>query len=85
MGHPPLLGFDLDGMPDDLRDKILADMDANPTRESDQLPCTWYNLETKRCRHHEYRPTICRDFETGSDGCLNYRDFYGVGNAQQHA
>jgi Fe-S-cluster containining protein len=36
-------------------------------------PCVWYDGETKRCRHHEYRPEICREFAVGGEDCLRVR------------
>ncbi|MFT5301611.1 MAG: Fe-S-cluster containining protein [Mariniblastus sp.] len=39
-------------------------------------PCIWFNLETRQCGHHEHRPRICRDFETGSPECYEWRNYY---------
>ena len=39
-------------------------------------PCFWLDMETRRCKHHEHRPRICRDFETGSPQCLEWRTYY---------
>lgn len=39
----------------------------------DGLPCCWLDPETKRCRWHEHRPQICRDFEPGSQACAGWR------------
>jgi Fe-S-cluster containining protein len=39
-------------------------------------PCVWLDQENRRCRFHEHRPQICRDFERGCDGCLAWRDEY---------
>lgn len=41
-------------------------------------PCVWYDAETKRCRHHEYRPDICRDFEVGGEDCRRVRRLRGI-------
>lgn len=46
--------------------------------EGDDLPCLWYDAETRRCKHHKHRPTICRDFEVGSADCLFVRNLYGI-------
>ena len=40
--------------------------------------CIWLNRETNRCRYHEYRPLICRDFEIGSEECLTWRQSYNI-------
>jgi len=39
-------------------------------------PCFWLNEETRLCKHHEYRPNVCRNFAIGSTGCLDWRRFY---------
>ena len=38
------------------------------------LPCVWLDPDTLRCRHYEYRPQACRDFEIGSLLCRLSRD-----------
>lgn len=35
--------------------------------------CLWYDPEKKQCRHYEWRPQICRDFEMGGEACLMLR------------
>ncbi len=40
--------------------------------------CIWLDRSTMRCRYHEYRPMICRDFEVGSDDCIGWRKAYGI-------
>lgn len=39
-------------------------------------PCIWLDRETRRCKNHEHRPRICRNFETGSPECLEWRSYY---------
>lgn len=39
-------------------------------------PCIWLDMDTRQCKNHEYRPNICRDFKTGSQGCLDWRKHY---------
>lgn len=38
--------------------------------------CIWYSSESRQCRHHEHRPAVCRDFETGSKQCYEWRNYY---------
>lgn len=38
--------------------------------------CCWLDLLTKRCRWHEHRPNICREFEVGSKSCRDWREDY---------
>lgn len=36
----------------------------------DGSPCIWYDAETRRCRHYEHRPTLCRDaVKVGDEAC----------------
>jgi Fe-S-cluster containining protein len=46
------------------------------------LPCVWLDLSTLRCRHYEFRPQACRDFEIGSTLCRLSRDDEGVEGVQ---
>jgi len=57
-----------------MRERLLTPHDSVP----DEAPCSWLDLETKRCRFHEHRPELCRDFPVGGDGCLRNRIFQGV-------
>ena len=42
-------------------------------------PCFWYDQETGRCKNHEFRPNVCRDFEVGCTDCLGWRKTYQIG------
>ena len=35
--------------------------------------CFWLDGDLK-CEHYKHRPEICREFEVGSEACLNWRD-----------
>lgn len=65
-------------MPPRLRDGILQQMAdyVAPIGATLDGPCTWLDLETKQCRHHQHRPQVCRDFAVGSTGCLQWRAAY---------
>ena len=39
-----------------------------------QEQCLWYDAATRRCRHYEWRPQVCRDYELGGIGCLLARE-----------
>jgi len=41
-------------------------------------PCIWYDAERRRCKHHEHRPQVCRDFSIGGAGCLEWRRHYRI-------
>lgn len=66
-------------MPEALRDQLreylrqLLDGVERPDKA-----CLWLDQSTMKCRHHEHRPSICRDFEIGSAECHSWRDAYGI-------
>lgn len=37
-------------------------------------PCIWFDQETRKCRHYEHRPSLCRDgVKVGDEACMNWR------------
>ena len=34
-------------------------------RRDEKLPCFWWDVQTKVCRHYRYRPKVCQDFYCG--------------------
>jgi Fe-S-cluster containining protein len=63
-----------DWMLESVHDRIRRD------EQFELLPCVWLDPHTLRCRHYEFRPQACRDFEIGSLLCRLSRDDEGVGN-----
>lgn len=65
----------------DLPPEVFADLQG--VRESrklqfkvhgtDHVPCGWFDMVTRKCRHYEHRPSVCRDFEVGSTSCVGMR------------
>lgn len=47
-------------------------------QENADRVCIWLNKESRQCRFHEHRPSICREFELGSSECVDWRQQYGV-------
>src|SRR4051812_39016069 len=45
-------------------------------------PCHWFDTETRRCRHYDYRPRACRVFEVGGGDCRDMRRRAGVGGTR---
>ena len=43
-------------------------------------PCLWYDPDSRRCRHYEYRPLACREFAVGEDDCRDARRRAGIGD-----
>lgn len=67
-------------LPESLRRELIdfqSSYQHPPAGELDG-PCVWLNQETGLCRHHEYRPNVCRDFEVGCTDCLGWRKHYQV-------
>jgi Fe-S-cluster containining protein len=64
----------------DLLAEIIADNEARRTNGGPfyGTPCLWFDPETRRCRHYEYRPLACREFERGGDDCLDARRRAGI-------
>jgi len=42
-------------------------------------PCVWFDQESRKCRHYEYRPLACHMFEIGEEDCRDARRRAGVG------
>lgn len=69
-------------MPEDLRSEWEAFVagyevpDYGDDLDSFDGPCFWLDLETRQCKHHQYRPQVCRDFDAGSSECHQWRDHY---------
>lgn len=44
-----------------------------------EAPCLWFDPTRKGCRHYEFRPQACRDFELNSRVCHATREYLGIG------
>ncbi len=65
-----------DNLPEFLKleiESLRSEVQSNSRRCE---PCLWLDLATKRCRHYEHRPKLCRDFELGGEECLGFRSLY---------
>src|ERR1700691_4762925 len=65
------------------RDLLLEIVVDHRTRRADGsplvgTPCLWYDQETRRCKHYEYRPLACREFEVGGEDCHDARRRAGI-------
>jgi uncharacterized protein len=67
------------------RPDLLAELEADERARRASggpfydTPCFWYDPETRRCRHYDYRPLACREFVIGEDDCLDARRRAGIG------
>ncbi len=61
-------------------DELLQEIDAyaRSPRYRDSDPCFWQDPDTRKCRHHEARPTLCRWFEPGCKACNDLRAKAGL-------
>ena len=49
--------------------RVPIDERIEADQRFDDLPCVWFDMNTRRCLHYEQRPSACRKFEIGSDLC----------------
>lgn len=83
--NPAWLGDDEDSqrvreLPDDLRHELLDDFERRRICDhaGRRYVCLWFDEATKGCKHYELRPSICREFEMGSEECHGWRREYGI-------
>lgn len=61
-------------LPDELHDELdKLDERARAGEVIDGKPCIWWDKETKKCSHYDFRPQVCRDFEPGGIDCQRVR------------
>ncbi|MCE9553913.1 MAG: YkgJ family cysteine cluster protein [Planctomycetes bacterium] len=70
---PPFRRHDSDNLPEHIADELMAS-----GKRGEAESCLWLDDATGRCKHYEYRPTLCREFELGGDVCLSVRDMYQI-------
>lgn len=65
--------------------ELLAELEAFAERfnahgwPSNGEPCVWYDADTRRCKHYEHRPDVCRDgVKPGDDACREWRKVRGI-------
>lgn len=86
MGLLPLICYVVVGMDDNpalLPEELqqdLRDAHGGKYKGGDDQPCMWLDLETRRCKHYEHRPSVCRGdlVVPGNDACLHWRENMGV-------
>ncbi len=68
--------------PAELPVELAAEIDehfAGLTRgQEPQNACLWFDHATRRCRHYEFRPQVCKDYELGGRACLSLRKLHGL-------
>jgi Fe-S-cluster containining protein len=68
-------------LPQHLKEELLSFIASyqEPAKRELGKPCFWLDLKTRRCKHHEYRPSVCRDFKIGCNDCVGWHQQYYVG------
>jgi Fe-S-cluster containining protein len=73
--------------PADLPEELIREIDDHFgglfRGQEPQERCLWFDPMARRCRHYEWRPQVCRDYELGGDACLSRRREYR--DTQAHA
>jgi Fe-S-cluster containining protein len=64
------------GMPLHLIEEIDAHFAGTFRGGEPEDVCFWYDPETRQCKHYEWRPKVCRDYELGGHECRNLRRPY---------
>jgi Fe-S-cluster containining protein len=77
---PPFLD-EIDFVPKELAAEFYAAQMIEAELVAQKQPCIWHDRVTRRCRHHEHRPNICREYEIGGELCLETRTKFRVGEA----
>jgi Fe-S-cluster containining protein len=67
-------------LPSELKTELQRFIAEYAAPDAGQLdgPCFWLDPETRKCKHHRHRPRVCRDFQVGSQGCLDWRAEYRI-------
>jgi Fe-S-cluster containining protein len=70
--HP----FRFPGMPDGLVQEVDDHFSGLFRGQEPQERCLWFDPATRKCRHYEWRPQVCRDYELAGETCLLRREEY---------
>jgi Fe-S-cluster containining protein len=60
-------------LPQPLIDEIDAHFQGLARGYEPQESCLWYDPEARCCKHYEWRPPICRQYELGGRDCRQLR------------
>lgn len=82
MSVPPFETQEIVDLPQDVLKSWLSVCEARAQQlrmsGTDQIPCGWFDMETRTCRHYESRPSICRNFDRGNEACRDMREMGGL-------
>jgi uncharacterized protein len=60
-------------LPQHLIDEIDSHFSGLTRGQEPQSRCLWFDDVLRTCRHYEFRPPLCREYERGGHACLNRR------------
>lgn len=63
-----------DGLPEELIREIDEAFGGLFRGHEPRAKCLWFDAERRQCKHHEWRPQVCRDYEVGGQACLAERE-----------
>lgn len=70
----PAFGDDHPFRPAGLPTALIQEIDehfAGLSRgQEPQERCLWFDAQRRRCKHYDWRPQICRDYERAGTACL---------------
>ncbi|HET6425127.1 MAG TPA: YkgJ family cysteine cluster protein [Planctomycetaceae bacterium] len=68
--------------PADLPTALIAEIDEHFSGlmrgQESQAQCLWFDPVVRQCRHYEFRPPLCREYELGGRACLALRRERGI-------
>lgn len=68
--------------PADLPVELIAEIDEHFSGllrgQEPQGQCLWYDPARRSCRHYEWRPQVCKDYELAGRACLQLRRLYSI-------
>ena len=66
--------------PDQLPLELIEEIDRNfrglSRGQEPKQQCLWFDADRRCCKHYEWRPQICREYELGGQECLRERKPY---------
>ncbi len=86
VGLPPFLSAEWrrvkHDLPADLREQIET-LRSNTRQRSESpgrgnTPCIWLDPQSRQCKHYEFHPAVCRDFQMGGTDCQDHRRRQGL-------
>jgi uncharacterized protein len=72
-GEPDPHPFRPADLPEHLQEEIDRHFAGLRRGDEPQERCLWFDAHSRRCRHYQWRPDICREFELGGPSCTTVR------------